>query len=108
MPKVIFKLPDGTTKEVDANVGDNIIELAHENNLPLEAACEGSLACSTCHVIVDDEWFNKLPEASDREEDCLDSAFGLTFTSRLGCQIVITEELDGICITIPKESRNIK
>lgn len=107
MPTVIFHLPDGTKEEVNAEVGDNLLELAHRNHLPLEGACEGSLACSTCHVIVDPKWFSKLEEAEEDEEDLLDLAFGLTRTSRLGCQIVMTEELDGLEVTLPAKTRNI-
>lgn len=74
----------------------------------MEGACEGSLACSTCHVIVDPEYFDMLPEATEDEEDMLDLAFGLTHTSRLGCQIRVSEELDGLTITIPSASRNMQ
>ena len=65
------------------------------------------MACSTCHVIVDDGWFDKLQEISEDEEDMLDLAFGLTRTSRLGCQIVITEVLDGLVVTLPAETNNM-
>ena len=81
--------------------------MAHSNNIDLEGACEGSLACSTCHLIIDDEWFTKLPAPEEDEEDMLDLAFGLTKTSRLGCQIIMTDELDGIVVKIPKGSRNL-
>lgn len=108
MPKVVFKYPDGKTKEVDAPVGISILEVAHKNDISLEGACEGSLACSTCHVIVEDESvFNSLPEATEEEEDMLDLAFGLTHTSRLGCQIIVTEELDGITLKLPEATRNM-
>jgi len=107
MPKVIFINKDGSETIVDARNGQTILELAHQTDLPLEGACEGSLACSTCHVIVDPEFYNKLDEASEEEEDMLDLAFGLTTTSRLGCQIVISDKLDGLKVTIPSASRNI-
>lgn len=107
MPKVIFKYQDGTQKEVDAPVGISILEVAHKNNIPLEGACEGSLACSTCHVIIDESFYDKLPPASEDEEDMLDLAFGLTHTSRLGCQIKITDELDGLTISLPAATRNM-
>ena len=71
-----------------------------------QTECEGSLACSTCHVIVDPNWFNRLEEPSEDEEDMLDLAFGLTPTSRLGCQIIITEDLDGLTVTVPAETFN--
>lgn len=73
----------------------------------LEGACEGSLACSTCHVIVAPEWFDKLEEPTEEEEDMLDLAFGLTHTSRLGCQIILNDDLDGLTVTVPSETRNI-
>jgi len=107
MPKITFVSPDGARKEVDAPVGLSVLEIAHKNGIDLEGACEGSLACSTCHVIVDDAWFDKLDEASEEEEDMLDLAFALTHTSRLGCQIKITPELDGLSITLPSATRNM-
>ena len=73
----------------------------------MEGACEGSLACSTCHVVVSDDDFDRLEEATEDEEDMLDLAFGLTHTSRLGCQIIITEELDGLTVTLPAATRNM-
>jgi 2Fe-2S ferredoxin len=107
MFKMTFVLPDGTPKEVDAPEGLSVLEVAHRNGVDLEGACEGSLACSTCHVIVDPAYFDKLGEASENEEDMLDLAFGLTHTSRLGCQIVMSEELDGLKVTLPKATRNM-
>jgi 2Fe-2S ferredoxin len=106
MPKVIF-IENGEKKEVEAESGLSILEVAHKNNINLEGACEGSLACSTCHIIVEDKYFNQLEEASEDEEDMLDLAFGVTHTSRLGCQIIMSEELDGITLTVPGETRNI-
>jgi 2Fe-2S ferredoxin len=93
-----FIEPNGARREVDAPVGLSVLEIAHRNNIDLEGACEGSLACSTCHVIVDQEDFERLKEPTEDEEDMLDLAFGLTHTSRLGCQIIITEELDGLVL----------
>lgn len=107
MPKVTFLQPDGQSITVDAPVGLSILEVAHQNNIDLEGACEGSLACSTCHVIVDPVWYDKLSPATEDEEDMLDLAFGLTHTSRLGCQIIITEELDGITVKLPSATRNM-
>ena len=107
MPKVIFVETDGTRKEVDAPVGLSLLEIAHENDIDLEGACEGSLACSTCHVIVDPEWYDSLEEPTEDEEDMLDLAFALTRTSRLGCQIIMTPELDGITVRLPAGSRNM-
>jgi len=107
MPKLIFIQTDGTPLEVDAPVGLSVLEIAHRNNVDLEGACEGSLACSTCHVIVDQEWFDLLKEPTEDEEDMLDLAFGLTHTSRLGCQIIMTEELDGLTVRLPSGTRNM-
>ena len=75
--------------------------------IDLEGACEGSMACSTCHVIVDPEWYDKLRDASEEEEDMLDLTIGLKKTSRLGCQIRITEDLDGLKVALPKEHQNL-
>jgi 2Fe-2S ferredoxin len=107
MPKVIFITPQGERREVDAAEGLSVLEVAHMNNIDLEGACEGSLACSTCHVVVDPEWYDLLPEATEDEEDMLDLAFGLTHTSRLGCQVIITPELDGLTVTLPAATRNM-
>ena len=107
MPKMTFINPDGSRKEVDAPLGLSVMEIAHKHDIDLEGACEGSLACSTCHVIVAPEWYGKLKPAKEDEEDMLDLAFGLTQTSRLGCQIIITEELDGLTVTLPSATRNM-
>jgi 2Fe-2S ferredoxin len=107
MPKMTFILPDGTRQEVEAPVGLSVLEIAHRNHIDLEGACEGSLACSTCHVIVDPEDFERLKDASEDEEDMLDLAWGLTETSRLGCQIIITDELDGLTVRLPAATRNM-
>jgi 2Fe-2S ferredoxin len=107
MPKMIFVERDGTRREVDAPLGLSVLDIAHRHDIDIEGACEGSLACSTCHVIVDPEWAGKLDPASEDEEDMLDLAFGLTRTSRLGCQIVMTEKLDGLTVALPKATRNL-
>ncbi|BBK36817.1 ferredoxin [Allostella sp. ATCC 35155] len=107
MPKMTFVEPDGTAREVDAPVGLSVLEIAHRNNIDLEGACEGSLACSTCHVVVDPEWFELLQEPTEDEEDMLDLAFGLTHTSRLGCQIIMRDELDGLKVKLPSATRNM-
>lgn len=108
MPKITFILQDGTEKEVDAPIGQSVLEVAHHNEIPLEGACEGSLACSTCHVIVEESYFDGLEEPTEDEEDMLDLAFGLTHTSRLGCQIIISEELDGMRLKLPAATRNMQ
>jgi 2Fe-2S ferredoxin len=104
---MIFIERDGRRREVDAPLGLSVLEIAHKNGIDIEGACEGSLACSTCHVIIDAEWYDLLKEASEDEEDMLDLAFGLTATSRLGCQIIITEELDGLIVRLPASTRNM-
>jgi 2Fe-2S ferredoxin len=108
MPKVTFIERDGTRREFDAPVGLSLLEIAHKHNIDLEGACEGSLACSTCHVVVDAEWYDLLPEATEDEEDMLDLAFALTKTSRLGCQIIVSEELDGLTVRLPAGTRNMQ
>ena len=84
MAKMVFIERDGTAREVEAPIGASVLEIAHHNGIDIEGACEGSLACSTCHVIVDPEWYDLLIEASEDEEDMLDLAANLTATSRLG------------------------
>jgi 2Fe-2S ferredoxin len=108
MPKIIFIDQKNNTIEVQAQIGLSLLEVAHQNGIDLEGACEGSLACSTCHVIVDQAWYEILPKPKEEEEDMLDLAFGLTPSSRLGCQIIITKELDGLTIKLPHATRNIQ
>ena len=108
MPKMTFIERDGTRREVDAPIGLSVLEIAHRNNIDLEGACEGSLACSTCHVVVEIDWYELLKEPTEDEEDMLDLAFGLTRTSRLGCQIIITEELDGLTVSLPAVTRDMR
>jgi 2Fe-2S ferredoxin len=103
---MIFVERDGTRREVDAPIGRSILEIARRHDIDIEGACDGSLACSTCHVVVDPDWYDLLKEASEDEEDMLDLAFNLTRTSRLGCQIVITEELDGLTVELPAATRD--
>ena len=109
MPKMTFIRTDGERVEVDAPLGLSVLEVAHQNSdkVYLEGACEGSLACSTCHVIVEPEWYEKLSTATEDEEDMLDLAFGLAKTSRLGCQIIMTPELDGLVVRLPAATRNM-
>ncbi len=106
MPKMIFIEKNGVPREVDAPVGLSVLEIAHKHDVDIEGACEGSLACSTCHVIVDQAWFGKLAKPTEDEEDMLDLAFGLEETSRLGCQIVMTPALDGLVVKLPASTRN--
>jgi 2Fe-2S ferredoxin len=107
MPKMIFVHPDGKEQTVDAPLGVSVLEIAHKNHISLEGACEGSLACSTCHIVVDSAFYDKLKPASEDEEDMLDLAFGLTHTSRLGCQILMSDALDGLRVSLPSATRNM-
>ncbi len=107
MARMVFVEPDGTRREVDAPLGHSLLQIAWDNNIDIEGACEGAMACSTCHVVVASEWFGRLEEATEDEEDMLDLAFGLTPTSRLGCQIIITEALDGLVVNLPSQTRNL-
>ncbi|MEO3474098.1 ferredoxin family 2Fe-2S iron-sulfur cluster binding protein [Roseomonas sp. CAU 1739] len=106
MPKMVFVLRDGSRKEVDAPLGLSVLEIAHRHDVDIEGACEGSLACSTCHVVVDPTWFAKLASPTEDEEDMLDLAFDLQETSRLGCQLIMTDKLDGLVVKLPAGSRN--
>lgn len=99
--KVRFVERDGAVCEVEATAGATLLKVAQAAWQPLEGTCEGQMACATCHVIVDAADFARLPRASEDEEDMLDLATGATRTSRLSCQIVLTEALDGLCVRIP-------
>ncbi len=105
MPQMTFVQRDGTERTVEAPLGLSVLEIAHKHGLDLEGACEGSLACATCHVVVDPKWFAKLVTPTEDEEDMLDLAFALESTSRLACQIVITEGLDGLRVRLPAVGR---
>lgn len=107
MPRMTFIERDGNRREVEAPLGMSVMMIARNHNVDIEGACEGVLACSTCHVIVEPEWFKRLPPPGEDEADMLDLAFGLTKTSRLGCQIVMAPELDGLTVKLPKEVRNL-
>lgn len=106
MPKMTFITADGP-REVDAPNGLSVLEIAHKHGIDIEGACEGSLACSTCHVIIAPDWYDRLEAAKPEEEDMLDLAFGLTKTSRLGCQIIMSDELDGLTVSLPLGVRNM-
>ncbi|XP_036425976.1 ferredoxin-2, mitochondrial [Colossoma macropomum] len=103
---VVFVDRSGKRIPVKGKVGDNVLYLAQKHGIELEGACEASLACSTCHVYVKDEYYDKLPEPVEREDDMLDMAPVLQENSRLGCQIILTPELDGMELTLPKVTRN--
>ena len=108
MIKVTFINADGNVQDVEAADGQSLLETAQAAGQPLEGTCEGQMACSTCHVIIDKAWFDKLPRSVEDEEDMLDLATGARRTSRLSCQIVLTPELDGLVVHIPAESRNMQ
>src|SRR3954462_5615433 len=105
---VRFVGADGTISEVEAKAGDRLLELAQANGQPLEGTCEGQMACSTCHVIVAAGDFERLPRASEEEEDLLDLAARVTRTSRLACQILLTDELDSLTVRIPGEAHDMQ
>ena len=107
MPCMAFILQDESRKEADAPAGLSVLEIAQRNGVELEGDCGGACACSTCHVIVDEEWFARLVTPSDDEEDMLDLAFSVTLTSRLGCQIRMSEALDGLVVRLPAATRNM-
>jgi ferredoxin len=107
--RVTFIHADGKERtEAEAEPGSILLDVALAHLMPLEGTCEGQMACSTCHVIIDRDDFDRLPFASEEEEDMLDLAAGARRTSRLSCQIVLTEDLDGLTVHIPSESRNMQ
>lgn len=106
MPRMTFILSDGVRRPVEAAEGESLLDIAQANGIDIEGACEGSMACSTCHVIVDPAWWGRLPPADDDEEAMLDLAVGVTATSRLGCQLRLTGDLDGLVVTLPARTRN--
>lgn len=90
-------------------VGDSLLEVAQEFDIDIEGACEGTLSCSTCHLIVDPQWFDKIPDPiTEEEQDMLDLAFGLSDTSRLGCQILVSEALEGVKLKLPVATKDIR
>lgn len=106
--RVTFTTPRDERVEGEGEPGDSLLTLAQGAGLPLEGTCEGQMACSTCHVVVDPEWFAKLPPASEDEEDMLDLAVGVRRTSRLSCQILLDESLDGLSVSIPADSHDAR
>ena len=103
MPKVTFKKRDGSEVVIEAATGLSLMEIGRDNDVGIEGTCGGSLACATCHVVVDDDWVEATGSPSPDEEDMLDLAFGLEATSRLGCQIKLTDALDGLRVRIPED-----
>ncbi|KAG7741184.1 hypothetical protein KL923_001825 [Ogataea haglerorum] len=105
---ITFITKDGSQKTFEVAEGDSILDIAQANHIDMEGACGGSCACSTCHIIVDPDYYDLIPEPDDDENDMLDLAFGLTETSRLGCQVHMTKELDGIRVALPAMTRNLQ
>lgn len=105
---ITFITKDGEQIKVEAAQGDNLMDIAQAHGLDVEGACGGSCACSTCHMIIDPEYYDEMEEPSDDENDMLDLAFGLTETSRLGCQVKMTPELDGVRVALPAMTRNLQ
>ncbi len=109
MVRVRFISADGERiSDAEGQAGDSLLTIGQIADQPLEGTCEGQMACSTCHVHVLPDWFDKLPRASESEEDMLDLAASATRYSRLSCQITLTPELDGLTVRIPPESRNMQ
>ncbi|EPE02842.1 2fe-2s iron-sulfur cluster binding domain-containing protein [Ophiostoma piceae UAMH 11346] len=105
---ITFVDKDGSEHKFAVAPGDNLLDIAQANDLEMEGACGGSCACSTCHIIVDEKSYDQMPEPDDDENDMLDLAFGLTETSRLGCQVTMTKELDGLVVRLPSMTRNLQ
>lgn len=108
MVSVTFVTAKGEKIAAEGEVGTRLLELGQARGMPLEGTCEGQMACSTCHVVIDPAWFDRLPPAVDDEEDMLDLAAGVTRTSRLSCQIELTEALEGLVVHIPAEARDMQ
>ena len=108
MIEVCFVTADGQKVQAQAEPGARLLEVAQAAGMPLEGTCEGQMACSTCHIVIAPEWFDRLPPASADEEDMLDLAADVRRTSRLSCQIVLAEALDGMEVRIPGESRDMQ
>ncbi len=98
---ITFTRANGTEQSVNAKAGERLLDVAQQHGLPMEGTCEGHMACATCHVIVAKAWYNTLPKPSNDELDMLDFATGLSGTSRLACQIWLTEVMDGLSVRLP-------
>ncbi len=107
MLKITFLDPHGNRREIEAEAGQTLLQIGQANGLPMEGTCEGSMACSTCHVIVDTAWFDRLPAPALEEEDMLDLCLNLARTLRLGCQLVLSDALDGLVVSLPAETHNL-
>ncbi len=103
MTNINFRLRNGELKKIDAEDGLTLMEVARDNDLGIEGTCGGSISCCTCHIVIEKDWFGKVGPANPDEEDMLDLAVDLQPTSRLGCQIEVSPELDGLMVNIPNE-----
>ena len=104
MPKITYKDHQGTSKTIEVENGLSVMEGAIQKEIPgIDADCGGSMACATCHVYVDEGWFDKIPKAEDAEVDMIDMAFEPKKNSRLSCQIIVGDELEGLEVTTPKK-----
>ena len=104
MPKITYVEHSGEKRTINVDKGLTVMEGAIQNEIPgIDADCGGGMACATCHVYVKEEWFNKLPKKEDGEEDMLDMAFEPKKNSRLSCQIIVSDELDGLIVNIPSK-----
>ena len=104
MPKIKYVEQNGNSKTIEVNSGLTVMEGAVQNNIPgIDADCGGGMACATCHVYVEDSWFNKLPKAEDAENDMIDMAHKPEKNSRLSCQIIVSDEIDGLTVTTPEK-----
>jgi 2Fe-2S ferredoxin len=104
MVDVRFRLPDGTERRIAVEPGTTLLDASREAAVDLEGACGGNMACATCHLYVDDDWLDELPAPSAEEEDMLDLAPDWRPTSRLGCQVTLSEQLSGIVVDVPRSS----
>ena len=104
MPKITYKDKSGNSKTLEVEKGLTVMEGAIQNNVPgIDADCGGSMACATCHVYVEEKWLSKLPEAEEGEVDMIDMAFEPKKNSRLSCQLIVTDEMDGLEVTTPEK-----
>tara|TARA_B100001989_G_C24406625_1_gene396932 strand:- start:353 stop:673 length:321 start_codon:yes stop_codon:yes gene_type:complete len=104
MSKIIYKDFEGNSKTIEVENGLSVMEGAVQNEVPgIDADCGGSMACATCHVYVDDKWFDKIPKAEDAEVDMIDMAFEPKKNSRLSCQIIVSDDLDGLQVSTPEK-----
>ena len=104
MPKITYIDSSGNQKTIEVEKGLSVMEGAVQNNIPgIDADCGGGMACATCHVYVKEDWFNKLPEKAEGEDDMLDQAYEPSPSSRLSCQIIVSDELNGLVVHLPEK-----